>query len=785
MAFSIFGTQKLIQPIGKHTRQAGVGDKANSLATLQKLGFLIPKTYTCDWRAYQRFLSGDMEVLDAIRKELGTIIESDKKYAVRSSSNLEDSMQFSFAGQFQSLLNVQSVENITAAIIHVWEEAKSDQLASYIAQHDIQEKNVLMGVIIQEMVEPVWSGVILTRNPVTYTSEVVIEAVAGYGDDLMQRGIDATGWVVKDGSIVSGEKDGTFSAHILTLARDALRVKKTLKMDVDMEWVFDGSDIYYLQSRPISSLSSIKIYSNRISRDMLPGMIKPLVWSVNIPLVNSVWIDILESIVGPLGVQPEDLAHAFFYRTYFNMGIFGEVFKSMGMPPDALETMMGLKEEREGKSAMRPGKEMIRHIPRILRFAFKHLSIGKQIGKELREIEISLNQLDFKAFPKADADALLAQIDAHKPTVKKIAYYNIVAPLLMGFHNRMLKKHLERVGMDFLNFDLMKDHPRSSAYDPNHFIAQLHDQFHLLPVKIQKALLKDAENTLVEMAADDPFRMAVQAFINQFGHFSDSGNDFSYAPWRENLPFIIQMITDFERKQEMEDQSSFEQIETSIIKRLLIRRVYRKAREFRLLRERVSSSYIYGYGLFRYYFLALGDKLAARKVLEGSEDIFYLNEQQIRDAFDGSLTSQAAKEIVSFHKETMREQENITAPELIYGENEPVLDIKSASEFQGVPASAGFYRGPACVVKSRAEFGKVKKGDVLLIPFSDVGWTPIFPKAGAVISESGGMLSHCAIVAREYGIPSVVSALGVMNLKDGQMLTVDANAGVVYTHEEG
>ena len=133
----------------------------------------------------------------------------------------------------------------------------------------------------------------------------------------------------------------------------------------------------------------------------------------------------------------------------------------------------------------------------------------------------------------------------------------------------------------------------------------------------------------------------------------------------------------------------------------------------------------------------------------------------------------------------MREQENITAPELIYGENEPVLDIKSASEFQGVPASAGFYRGPACVVKSRAEFGKVKKGDVLLIPFSDVGWTPIFPKAGAVISESGGMLSHCAIVAREYGIPSVVSALGVMNLKDGQMLTVDANAGVVYTHEEG
>ena len=131
----------------------------------------------------------------------------------------------------------------------------------------------------------------------------------------------------------------------------------------------------------------------------------------------------------------------------------------------------------------------------------------------------------------------------------------------------------------------------------------------------------------------------------------------------------------------------------------------------------------------------------------------------------------------------MKEQENITPPEIIYGDNEPILNIEASCEFSGVPASAGFYSGPACVVRSTDEFNKVKQGDVLVIPFSDVGWTPLFPKAGAVVSESGGMLSHCAIVAREYGIPSVVSALGIMRVKDGQTLTVDANAGIVYINK--
>ena len=775
---------KVVQPILNRRNPFTIGDKAASLSKMQKMGFRIPKTYAIGWNAFRRYKAGDEKMLDEVRNDLALMIDPEKKYAVRSSSNLEDSMQFSFAGQFESLLNVQGAESILDAIVQVWRETDSPQLKAYIAKSDLDDNEILMGVIIQEMVEPVLSGVTLTRNPVTFAGEVMIEAVAGYGDELMQKGMNAQRWTIRDGEITSGNSDNGHSALVMTLAQDAEKMKKALKMDLDIEWAYDGSAIYYLQARPISSLTSIKIYSNRISRDMLPGMIKPLVWSVNIPLVNSVWIGILESIVGPLGIAPEDLAHAFFYRTYFNMGIFGEVFKSMGMPPDALESMMGLKKDDEGKSAMRPGKEMARHIPRIVRFGAKHLTIGMQIKRDLAEIEKTLDTLDYRTFPEKDSDYLFEEIEKQKILVKKIVYYNIVAPLLMGFHNRMLKRHLEKVGMDFLNFDLMKDEIENNAYDPNHFLAELNAAYQALPNATQDALITDAESTLETIPEDDPFITAFETFIETFGHFSDSGNDFSYAPWRENMGLMMQMIANYAASKDSAEKTSIEDVKTGPLRKLAFKRAYRQARKFRLLRERVSSSYIYGYGLFRYLFLALGDKLVKRKILDTKEDIFYLEESQIRAIFANTISKEIIQKSVRYHKNKMKEQENITPPEVIYGQNEPVLNIEASSEFQGVPASAGFYSGPACVVRSANEFEKVKEGDVLIIPFSDVGWTPLFPKAGAVVSESGGMLSHCAIVAREYGIPSVVSALGIMGVKDGQVLTVDANAGVVYINEE-
>jgi phosphoenolpyruvate synthase/pyruvate phosphate dikinase len=104
---------------------------------------------------------------------------------------------------------------------------------------------------------------------------------------------------------------------------------------------------------------------------------------------------------------------------------------------------------------------------------------------------------------------------------------------------------------------------------------------------------------------------------------------------------------------------------------------------------------------------------------------------------------------------------------------------KVLTELRGTPTSRGYYKGRARLVRSPSEFLKVQKGDVIVIPYSDVAWTPLFAKAGAVVAESGGVLSHSSIVAREYGIPAVVSVEGAMNIPDGTELSVDGYQGVV------
>ena len=129
----------------------------------------------------------------------------------------------------------------------------------------------------------------------------------------------------------------------------------------------------------------------------------------------------------------------------------------------------------------------------------------------------------------------------------------------------------------------------------------------------------------------------------------------------------------------------------------------------------------------------------------------------------------------------MEEHEHTILPDIIFGETPPLnLDKhKIGKEMKGVGTSGGIYTGPAKVVQSLGDFGKIQHGDVLVIPYSDVSWTPLFSVANAVVSESGGLLSHCSIVAREYGIPAVVSVNAATHIEDGTILAVDGNNGIV------
>ena len=133
-------------------------------------------------------------------------------------------------------------------------------------------------------------------------------------------------------------------------------------------------------------------------------------------------------------------------------------------------------------------------------------------------------------------------------------------------------------------------------------------------------------------------------------------------------------------------------------------------------------------------------------------------------------------------KSEMQDYQDIDLPELIYGEQLPPLLSPSTEKMHGTPTSRGIFTGSVRVVRGLQDFDKVSDGDVIVIPYSDVGWTPLFSKAGAIIAESGGILSHSSIIAREYNIPAVVSVNSACNVADDTVLTVDGYLGEIFIH---
>jgi pyruvate,water dikinase len=196
-------------------------------------------------------------------------------------------------------------------------------------------------------------------------------------------------------------------------------------------------------------------------------------------------------------------------------------------------------------------------------------------------------------------------------------------------------------------------------------------------------------------------------------------------------------------------------------------------------KETISFNYMKSYGLFRKYFLHLSRLFVNEGFYVDLEDIFYLTFDEIQKIVkENSFSSELNSKIIK-RKQEILDHENVELPDVIYGDRAPILPKKGfiLKEFSGIPASNGYYTGKSCVVKGVKDFSKIKNGDVVIIPFSDIGWAPIFAKAGAVVAESGGVLSHSAIITREYGIPCVVGVNGACQIGDKVKIHIDGFSG--------
>jgi pyruvate,water dikinase len=763
-----------------------VGNKAKQLRFLSDKGFRIPGTLVCTWDAYAHYQADNVVLVEDLRSALASHVDPGQSYAVRSSANIEDGLDHSFAGQFKSALNVHGVDGILQAVWSIWALTRAPNVQSYLRKMGRDPDELKMAVVVQEMVKPVYSGVAFSKNPMTGMDEVIVEAVQGSGAALVQGGVTPQRWVNKWGEWLStpdGEQlDRSVASDIVAQTK---AIAKAYGAAVDLEWVYDGRQVYWVQLREITTIKNLNLYSHRIPREMLPGMIKPLIWSINIPLVGGVWKQLLTELIGPNDLDPHRLIKPFYYRAYFNMGTLGEVFESLGFPREALEIMMGVGTTGLERPSFKPSGRTFRHTPRMVRFAADKLTFDRRIAAFIPVMHKRYRAFHFEQAGGLSERELLAEIDKLYALTQQTAYFNIVGPLLMFMHNAMFKGQLRKLEVDFASFDLTHGMDELHEYDPNIHLHRLGQRYVAGDALLKERLAGMSYEQFRQLPGLAEFQREVAQFIEQFGHLSDSGNDFSSVPWRENPDVVLQMLVNAASAPApvyAPSKTTFEELRLPAPRRWMLGMIYRGARQYRLYREAISSLYTFGYGLFRPYFMALGEHLVRRGILAARDDILFLDFAEVRAAVEEPSVGGDYAHKVAERRREMDEYRHVAIPETIYGDQPPPLTDQTGDRLTGIATSRGYYTGPARVVQGMCDFNKVQAGDVLVIPFSDVGWTPLFTKAGAVIAESGGILSHSSIVAREYNIPAVVSVHGACQLADNARVSVDGYKGEVLVH---
>lgn len=579
----------------------------------------------------------------------------------------------------------------------------------------------------------------------------------------------------------------------------------------DIEWAFDGNDFVLLQARPVTTLPDCTFeviknqptaWSNANYRDALPMVLSPLHRQIMKDIIDTIWITAFSNPGYPV---PDGIEFSRFFngRLYCNMSaVYWAHYDCNGTLPRDLTFIWGGHQPEieiddlnpfEGEAGVGRQKTAMQSMALIAETAANASDI-------LSGVAVAVNNLAGKGFGSLPDHALIDKFEALGKIVKsyseKYTWLSGAGGLPLGILMQNLFGILGPKTPMVINGLMAGGDASITSADHGYRLVELAEQARQDDYAVRYFNTRPFTPFLWEqqLPENSPFKQAFHKFIEEYGHRAVYELDVINPRWQEDPSYLLDIIRTTMSTANLDDlrarqKEKFNQAWVEITalfptdKLEEIRKTIADAQQGAGLREMAKSVLVMALEPYRLIALELSDRFARRDLIDEPSDIFFCTWPEIFSILHGEWNGMGLKNLVQDRIATHNTNALLIPPDIIQGDkvthSQPTI-IPSGNYLQGVGAAAGKATGIARLINHPGEGNKLQPGEVLVAPSTDPGWTPLFLKACAVIMETGGYISHGAIIAREYGIPTVINVPGVMKaIQDGQIVTVDGDEGRV------
>jgi rifampicin phosphotransferase len=811
------------------------GRKAATLARLLRDGFPVPDGVVLLADALDRALDAAGLTADASADAVAAIevpaqIEAALReairrwgdgtpLAVRSSGVDEDLASASYAGLYSTVLDVAGEDRLLDAVRQCWASAFGQLVRTYGPKAATDRPR--LAVLIQPMVAATAAGVAFTTDPVTGDrGTIVVEAVRGTGDRLVSGAATPDQWAISGESALrrAGSEDAIDAGVARAVATLAHQVEQYQGEPQDIEWAVSSGDVVLLQARPITGVIVRQVEPVPVPAEPPPGY-----WTREATHAPLPWSPFNRAMLRPRASGIRKMC-----------GRLGLLFETID-----LQDIGGWEYVRivpiGGKDRPAPPAPLVpllfRIVPPLRRrikscvAAMRADAVGRSVHSWYAEWQPEFADRSARLREVHLSKLTDAELDAHLSSVLELIDHGLHVHSDLHGAVEITLAELAFICRDLLGWDEVRTFDllaglSDKSTEPSRALTRLAELANGLP-EVKRRLAERAPVGIV-LAEDEKFAAAFTEFLGMHGCRA-----LRYEVAEQNLderPDLVlglvadQLAAGFDpartataladrRQRAAADARS--RLTSSQARARFDRALTRAVDAYPVREDNEYFTVSAPLALVRRTAVEIGRRLADRGQLDSGDDVFFLEADEARAALrDGTdrrdlvIRRQGERAWVLAHpgpvsygkdpgpppsfaslpaEARLANEGFLWAVDRIFGPDTTRQDGPDSS-VTGIPASPGSYTGPVRVITSEAEFDRLRAGDVLVCPVTSPVWSVLFPSIGALVTDSGGILSHPAIIAREYGVPAVVATgNGTAVLHDGQLVTVDGTAGVVRT----